>query len=56
MQNMSHSNQLPAAEVPIQSIIQAWQANLNDWILRQQLKKHTILKFLSSIDHKAVLS
>ena len=32
------------------------QASLNDWILRQQLKKHTILKFLDGIDHEAVLS
>jgi len=56
MQNMSYSNQLPATEFPVQSIAQAGQANLNDWILRHQLKKHTIPKFLGCIDHEAVLS
>lgn len=36
--------------------VQVTQSGLNDWILRQQLKKHVIPKFLGAIDHEAVLS
>ena len=47
--------QTPVRPAPIEAV-QGPQSSLNDWILRQQLKKHAIPKFLGAIDHEAVLS
>ncbi|PUU74637.1 hypothetical protein B9Z19DRAFT_1132958 [Tuber borchii] len=45
----------PAVHFSRPAAAQATQSDLNDWILRQQLKKHTIRKFLGAIDYEAVL-
>ena len=47
--------QTPVRPSPMEAV-QGPQSSLNDWILRQQLKKHAIPKFFGAIDHEAVLS
>ena len=47
--------QTPIRSASIEAV-QGPQSSLNDWILRQQLKKHAIPKFLGAIDHEAILS
>ena len=47
--------QTPVRSASIEAV-QGPQSSLNDWILRQQLKKHDIPKFLGAIDHEAILS
>lgn len=54
--NRSNCRLAQEASVPSSSQGGHGQATLNDWILRQQLKKHSIPKFLGGIDHEAVLS
>lgn len=58
MAEINRSNHPPAQEASVPSTNQGvhGQEALNDWILRQQLKKHSIPKFLGSIDHEAVLA
>ena len=58
MEEINRSNRPPVPEASIPSANQGGhsQEALNDWILRQQLKKHSIPKFVGSIDHEAVLS
>ena len=52
----THGHRQPVADSAPSGLIHSTQTDLHDWILRQQLKKHAIPKFLSSIDHEAVLS
>ena len=57
-EQMREANQPP--QLPVQAdsaplIGNRGQSNLHDWILRQQLKRHTIPKFAGGSDHEAVL-
>ena len=52
----TQTHEQPAAHSVPSGIVHTTQTDLHDWILRQQLKKHAIPKFVGSIDHEAVLS
>jgi len=52
----THANPQSAPPVALPSTNLMSQVSLNDFILRQQLKKHNIPKFLGTIDHEGVVS